>query len=268
MKYQLIVSDFDRTFGKGPCEIPKESIEAVNKFIERGGNFAIITGRTYYSIRRICEAHSIKGLVASCQGAYISDIQTNTPLYYGGHKPEVAVKIIKRLNQDGIYCVAVIGDRVYTQKENPGAKLFGDANGKPIKFADDVFSEIIKANKPVCSIFATIDNNYRMELVEKYSKVFDPNEIIVNSGSPYLIELVNPEASKGNAVRRLAKHYGVPLDRVMAVGDSTNDITLLDGEWHGVAVGDAVDQLKKYAKEVTVPFAQMPIKVLIEKYCM
>ena len=66
----------------------------------------------------------------------------------------------------------------------------------------------------------------------------------------------------------LAEHYGVPLDKVMTVGDSTNDIPLLNGEWHGVAVGSACPELKEVAKEITVPFEEEPIKRLIEKYCL
>ncbi len=267
MKYQLIVSDFDRTFGKAPCDIPKESIEAVNGFINRGGKFSIITGRSFYSIKNICDFYGIRGLVASCQGSYIADIETNRPIYCGGHTPETAVKVIKRMNEDGIYCVAVIGDRTFIQKGNPATEIFIKTNVSNVEVVEDVFELITKTNKKVCTIFGIVYNKYRMEMIERYSKVFDQNEVIVNSGSPYLLEFINPNASKGEAVRRLADYYGITLDKVMAVGDSTNDIKLLDGEWHGVAVGDAEEQLKAYAKEVTVPFEQMPIKVLIEKYC-
>ena len=52
------------------------------------------------------------------------------------------------------------------------------------------------------------------------------------------------------------------------MGDSTNDIPLLDGEWHGVAVGDGMKDLKDFAKEITVNFDEQPVKFLLEKYCL
>ena len=58
------------------------------------------------------------------------------------------------------------------------------------------------------------------------------------------------------------------MQEVIAVGDSTNDVSLISGEWHGVAVGNAKETLKKVAKEVTVPFSEQPIKYLLEKYCL
>ena len=66
----------------------------------------------------------------------------------------------------------------------------------------------------------------------------------------------------------LSKKYGVPLEKIIAVGDSTNDIDLIKGEWHGVAVGDGREELKAVAKEITVPYKDKPIKTLLEKYCL
>ena len=40
-------------------------------------------------------------------------------------------------------------------------------------------------------------------------------------------------------------YYSLTPKEVMTVGDSTNDVTLVKGEWHGVAVGDGKEMLKK-----------------------
>jgi hydroxymethylpyrimidine pyrophosphatase-like HAD family hydrolase len=66
----------------------------------------------------------------------------------------------------------------------------------------------------------------------------------------------------------LSKYYNIPLEEILTVGDSTNDIDLVKGPWYGVAVGDGKEALKAVAKEVTVPFEQKPVKVLLEKYCL
>ena len=83
-----------------------------------------------------------------------------------------------------------------------------------------------------------------------------------------LLECINKEYTKGRAVKFLSEHFNVPLSEVITVGDSTNDIPLLDGAWHGVAVGDAKDELKKVAKEITVEFKDKPILHLLKKYCL
>ena len=60
----------------------------------------------------------------------------------------------------------------------------------------------------------------------------------------------------------------MPLEKVITVGDSTNDIELLKGPWHGVAVGNASEELKKVADEITVPFKENPVLALLKKYCL
>ena len=66
----------------------------------------------------------------------------------------------------------------------------------------------------------------------------------------------------------MANYYGIPLEEVLTIGDSTNDIDLLVGPWHGVCVGDGKEELKAVADEITLPFKDKPVKTIIEKYCL
>ena len=104
--------------------------------------------------------------------------------------------------------------------------------------------------------------------MEKYNGEYIGTDIMFNSGAKYLLECINKKYNKGEAVKLLAKHYNISLSQVLTVGDSTNDIPLLEGEWHGVAVGDASEKLKKVAKEVTVDFKDKPVLHLLDKYCL
>jgi hydroxymethylpyrimidine pyrophosphatase-like HAD family hydrolase len=103
--------------------------------------------------------------------------------------------------------------------------------------------------------------------VEKYSQILG-EEIIVNSGGAGLIEFINSKYNKGFAVEILSREFNIPFEKIIAVGDSTNDLPLMDKRWHSVAVGDGSNELKNRAKEITVPFSENPVKILLEKYCL
>ena len=103
---------------------------------------------------------------------------------------------------------------------------------------------------------------------DEMNEKFKDKNIRFNSGAIHLLEAINPDCGKDNAVRFIANYYNIPLEEVITVGDSTNDIELIHGPWHGVAVGDAKEELKAVAKEITVPFKDKPIKALLEKYCL
>jgi hydroxymethylpyrimidine pyrophosphatase-like HAD family hydrolase len=53
------------------------------------------------------------------------------------------------------------------------------------------------------------------------------------------VSLVGEDASKADAVATVASELGVPLERVMMVGDGHNDLPVMDLVGHGVAMGDA-----------------------------
>lgn len=64
------------------------------------------------------------------------------------------------------------------------------------------------------------------------------------SGSPVMPEVMFISAtrggvSKGSAIRRIAKEYGVPIERSMMVGDGENDVSALKVVGYPVAMGNA-----------------------------
>ena len=131
------------------------------------------------------------------------------------------------------------------------------------------FQKAIEESPCEVSKVLAISNKELVEFYqEEYNRIYKDENIVINSGGEYLLEGINPDYDKGSAVRFLAKYYDIPLDQVITVGDSTNDIPLVKGEWHGVAVGDGKQALKDVAKEVTVPYKDKPVLHLLKKYCL
>ena len=133
-------------------------------------------------------------------------------------------------------------------------------------------TDVAKKIKDIDGIISKIcwlgDDKIVCDTAQRLNAVYKNQGIKFNSGAKCLLEAINPDCGKDNAVRFLAKHFGVPLSETITVGDSTNDIPLLSGEWHGVAVGDGKEELKKVAKEITVPFKEKPVLHLLKKYCL
>ena len=56
---------------------------------------------------------------------------------------------------------------------------------------------------------------------------------------------------KGRAVRAVAEHFGVPLEKTYAFGDGENDVPMLSAVAHGIALGKHSPLLSDYAEFVT-----------------
>lgn len=267
MKYKLVISDFDGTLGKAPHNtIDEYTIDKIREFEKRGGIFVICTGRMTSSILPICRSYGLKGLVITYQGAMISDIETGQLLLSAGVNCADAVEVIATMKKMGIQTQIYLDDVLYFDVYNEYSKRYEYASKIKGVVVDDVIELIKQENKSSLKICGMTDPERGDRAIKELSKLY-PN-LIFNKGDKYLVEVIDPRYSKGKAVEFLASYYNLPYSEIIAVGDSTNDIPLLNGEWYGVAVGDGSEELKKVAKEVTLPFEQNPVGYLIDKYCL
>ncbi|MBE7086800.1 MAG: HAD-IIB family hydrolase [Clostridiales bacterium] len=267
MKFDLIVSDFDRTLGVVPNIIDPSVVDAIKKFLAKGGKFAIATGRMMCSAKIVCDMYDLKCLVAAYQGAMIKDMATGEVIFNDGIDNATATAVAKKFVEDGALVCADVDDVLYYDEGNVYVDIYEkDLKIKGVKVDDMV--EFLRTTKGTISKLGGVTTDPEVErIMKEYPNVFG-EDLIFNSGVNNFVEVIKSTSSKGNAVRAIAEYYNIPLERVMAVGDSTNDILLVDGEWYGVAVGSGREELKAVADEVTVPFEKHPIKVLIEKYCL
>jgi len=268
MKYQLFISDYDGTLGKAPeNNIDAQTLNAINKFIEQGGKFAICSGRETSSIVRICKENGLKGIIVSFQGARISDIETGKYLFEGGLDATTALKVLNDVEQYGLTPLAYSGESFFFDMRTPYIEQYENAirlRGQRLNVKEKIEKENLSTSK-ICWLGEDgLVNKVAQIMNEKYKN----ENVRFNSGAKNLLEAINTACSKGVAVKFLANYYNVPLENVICVGDSTNDIDLITGEWHGVAVGDGREELKTVAKEITVPFDEKPVKYLLEKYCL
>jgi len=78
---------------------------------------------------------------------------------------------------------------------------------------------------------------------------------VVFSHGVYL-DLLPVRASKGSAIRYLADKWGIPIDSILAAGDSGNDEEMLSGNTLGVVVGNHSEELEPLRDRERIYFAK------------
>jgi 5-amino-6-(5-phospho-D-ribitylamino)uracil phosphatase len=76
------------------------------------------------------------------------------------------------------------------------------------------------------------------------------------------------EATKENALERLCADLEVPSNRVLAIGDSRNDVPMLRWAGIGVAMGNALPEVRRAVGRVTEPCDQDGVARAIERYVL
>lgn len=73
-------------------------------------------------------------------------------------------------------------------------------------------------------------------------------------------DVVERKASKAVGLLRLCEYYKIPLSETIAFGDSMNDYDIIKAAGKGIAMGNAMEELKKAADYVTDPIDQDGIR--------
>lgn len=85
---------------------------------------------------------------------------------------------------------------------------------------------------------------------------------------PDMLEIVPRGWNKWVGLQELLRHAALPAEAVMAVGDGGNDFELVGGVGVGIAMGNAVDEVKKVAKAVVATNDEGGIAEAIERFIL
>lgn len=80
--------------------------------------------------------------------------------------------------------------------------------------------------------------------------------------------ITSNEATKENALKLLMDHYNITADNVISFGDDTNDIGMLKASGIGVAMGNALQEVKEVADYITLSNNEDGVAEYIEKYIL
>lgn len=104
------------------------------------------------------------------------------------------------------------------------------------------------------------------KMVEKLSHYNDQLEL--SNSLPTNIE-VNPNGvNKASALEKVCEKLGITMDNVMAVGDSLNDIKMIQQSGIGVAVGNAQEAIKKVSDVVVETNNEHGVAKAIERHVL
>ena len=266
---KLIASDMDGTLLNHNHKIPKENVELINYAKNQGIEFVVATGRAYYEALPALNEENINCDVISFNGGIVYDKNSNiisiTPmlpkdLYY-------TIEILKSFDisyqlytKNTIYTKSIETDinayidLIRSNGYDPDVEhLRAEAQQKLdvgyITEVENIELYLNEKENPPIKIIA-ISND--ISKLENAAKLLSENtSISVTSSGANNIEIMHKNATKGEALKEIAKIYGINLENAVAIGDNLNDQAMLDIVGYSVAMKNGNTILKEQAKYVT-----------------
>jgi len=268
---RLIATDLDGTLLNSRKELTPRTLRAIKRAAEAGIEFVPATGRFYRGCPEELRKLPFIRYAVVINGACVYDVKNDSFI----HRTDIP---------------AADAVRIFDIVKNFPAEYECYAEGwgyapKDLAARIDEFTESDFARRIVKTLRTTVsdlsayvtehfDGVHKIQMFTDDKSVLAAAACAVHEVYPdYLIthaldcnlEINSPKAGKGNALKALASHLGLSMDQVMVFGDGNNDISMLKAAGCGVAMANAMPEVKAVADRVTLSCDEEGVAAAIEE---
>ena len=244
---KLIVSDFDGTLINKDEEIPTSTVMLIDDLRRKGYFFAIATGRSLKSVLDYNHDFCFIDYIISSNGGYIYDTEKEKVIYKKNLLISNVKQIIKLLYDKSI--IYLTDDVTWNLISKDSAY---EEDYDVIKVDDyPKFLEENKTNIYKIEIYFKSLDETKKALEKVKCLNFKINVNIQIHDDKYMLEITHQDVNKYEGLRKICSKRKIDMNDVIAFGDGYNDIELIQNIGIGVAVENAVDELKKVASVIT-----------------
>lgn len=246
----LAFSDLDDTLLTSEKTIKIETKEFLKEFTDKGNIFSICTGRPYSGAISFYKDLGLYNMpMVTDNGCAIYNLDGKTKFF------EIPLDIFKSFLKDvknmEAYMYITTGYNIgyaYNLKNVPDWIIHDENNDLTI--IENLPIDSLEYGPLICNYWLKADKyDDFMKVLDKYKDdIFYMNwgrYYEQNLGYDiYAIEIHSTTASKGKALKYLKEYYNIDNDKTLAFGDQLNDLSMIEEAHYGVAMINAIKELK------------------------
>ena len=256
----IIMSDIDGTLLENPGWVHKRNIDAIRRFVDIGGRFALATGRAMSFVSRLVEEMPVNFPCVLCNGCIIYDYGTGKVLLKK-YMPDTVLShlqsILKRFPKIGILLVDdehyndVDGNYISTFADNPISNII-----RPIKF-DAIEGPYYKV------VFITTHQDD--QAFAGYVNDINFTDVRLITTAKHMYEIIPSCVSKGSALEYLTKKGMADREQFVAIGDYYNDKEMLSYAGISATMASSPEDLKRLCRYIVCECRDGSLADLIDK---
>jgi Cof subfamily protein (haloacid dehalogenase superfamily) len=233
---------------------------ALRQAVEAGLRLVIATGQTLAMMQHVCGELPLHGPQIVENGAVLADLEGHvyaTHLFPAQH----VLPVLELLRTAGCHRAYHTLQRVYVDRQTPRAHEWYPPPIPPVIEVEDVASLY---RLPCLKLVGVSEEAQIRALRAAWEQRF-AGQLCVTQTSFDLVEFLHPEVSKGRALQAIATDLGIAPEEIVAFGDHHNDIGMLRFAGLGIAMGNALEEVKAEADYVTASNAEEGVARVIEE---
>jgi Cof subfamily protein (haloacid dehalogenase superfamily) len=247
MRFKAIFIDVDGTLLTDRLTILPGTIKVINRLSASGLLISLVTARSPDASLFLYEQLGIGQNPIICfNGALI--LQKNLVLYDEGIDTFTVQELIHELKDFKINLSIYRHRDWYT--ENIDHRILHEIEITHTVITRTNFNELVTTgfcpNKVLCMGEPDV-----IDAAENHLKKTGFNTLNIHKSKTTYLEIMNRNASKRQGIQKVLDEYKIHKDEIIAIGDNFNDIDMLSFASTSIAMGNAPEEVKKYATFIT-----------------
>ena len=178
---------------------------------------------------------------------------------------ELAAGILEECKKLNLHVQFYNENSYFFEKDNEFSRFYQRMTGIQGKETENLL-QLLEREEPIKLL--VIDNQDRIRGNVCYFKELFGRNLQISFSRPEYLEFTNAEATKGNALAVLGQMLDISREEIIAIGDSHNDISMIEYAGLGIAMGNAIDELKHHADYVTKGNDENGVAEAVERFIL
>ena len=256
----LICTDLDGTLLRKDKTISKENLEAIEYFKANGGLFTFVTGRMHFYVTDIYKTVNPNVPFGCANGGAIFDHRKMEYVWIT-HIPNSVTELLEYVEEHMPEIGFLINtpQKMYFCRDNSAMVKFRKVTNLPNNTCD-----YKKFSEPISKIIFADENEENINrLVELLAAHPDSEKFDFVRSEHDLYEILPKGYNKGTIITKLSEILGVDMNKIIAIGDYDNDVSMIEAASIGIAVSNACEAAKAAADYITVSNEEHAIAKII-----
>jgi Cof subfamily protein (haloacid dehalogenase superfamily) len=251
-RIRLIATDLDGTLLNNDGQISDVTRETVRKLKGLGMWLAIMTARAHSSAERIADELEMKSPIISLDGGLIRLPHTSENIFASYIKPSVVRTVILEAEKRFSSVALFVDDKMMRLESDTMLPSYIDS----LELDTIVVEDLLPFSKRTIQVIVGADSKSIIKsIARKAVGLFSGVNVNVyrssQHGDRWYLEIKNKRYSKATGLAHLEKYFRIRKDEVAVLGDFKNDLEAFKHAGIGVAMKNAVWELKEQAMFVT-----------------
>ena len=254
LPYSIIALDLDGTLTNSEKIITLRTFDALMKAQREGVRLVLASGRPTFGISALANQLQLAdygGYVLSYNGGRIIDWCEKTVIFSQVVDQKLVPILYDFAEKAQLPIVTYLPEAILASK-NEGEYLAEEAriNGMPVVVAQNFVEEAMQIAGGSTKFLIPGEPELLIQL-ESEMKAALSEQMEVFRSAPFFLELPPKGIDKAQSLQRLLTHLGLERESLMAFGDGFNDLSMIQFAGQGVAMANAVEEVKSIADFVT-----------------